>query len=304
MNNILQSVAVVDIGGTKIKSGIWKNGQLSERRERDTQAMLGGTHVIDKVIEILSEYRGFDAVGISTAGQVDVKSGSILYANENIPGYTGMQVKTILEQRFGVPVVVENDVNSAAIGETCFGAGVGHKEFLCLTYGTGVGGAIIMNGEVYHGSGYSAGEFGAVITHPEARDAFRDTFSGCYEKYASVTALVRLVQSRFPELKNGREIFEHVNDIGVRALIDQWIREVSYGLISLIHIFNPSLVVLGGGIMEQPYVIEKVKQYVYEEIMTSFRKVEIVAAKLGNDAGMLGAAGLAAKAYANIQKMQ
>ena len=132
-------IAVVDIGGTSIKSGIWEDDRITDIRETDTNAKLGGAHVMETVTGILKGYQNFQAVGISTAGQVDSGEGTILYANENIPGYTGTRIREIIEKEFSVPVAVENDVNSAAIGEGYYGAGKGHKDFLCLTYGTGVG---------------------------------------------------------------------------------------------------------------------------------------------------------------------
>ena len=294
-------IAVIDIGGTKIKSGIWENDKVNEIRETDTNANLGGPYVMQKVLEILEEYQDFQAVGISTAGQVDSDKGMILYANENIPNYTGTLIKETIEKKFHVPTAVQNDVNSAAIGEAYYGAGRGYKEFLCLTYGTGIGGAIVMNGEIYCGSGYSAGEFGGIVTHPEDRNPSEDMFSGCYEKYASTTALVGRVREKFPDLKNGRAIFGQLEVPEISEIVDLWMNEIVYGLISLVHIFNPSLIILGGGIMEQPYVIYGIQKKLREQIMPSFLNVEIVPAKLGNTAGMLGAAREAQKEYQKRQ---
>lgn len=290
-------IAVIDIGGTSIKSGLWENGEINQIQETDTNAMLGGAHVMQTVLEILKGYENFEAVGVSTAGQVNTKEGTILYANDNIPGYTGTKIKETIENLFHVPTAVLNDVNSAAAGEAFYGAGRKEKDFLCLTYGTGVGGAIVLDGEVYNGSGYSAGEFGGIVVHPEDRNPKEDMFSGCYERYASTTALVKLVNSQFPELKNGRDIFGRISDPAVKALVDQWILEIVYGLISLVHIFNPSMIVLGGGIMEQEYVVQCVREQLEKQIMSSFRSVKIVQAQLGNMAGMLGAARAAQKEY-------
>lgn len=290
-------IAAVDIGGTCIKSGLWENGVLTDIRERDTKASLGASHVMRLVLEILEEYRDFQAIGISTAGQVNTETGTITYANDNIPGYTGTNIREIIGNHFHVPAAVLNDVNSAALGEAYYGAGKGHDDFLCLTYGTGVGGAIVIGGQVYVGCSYSAGEFGGIVTHPEDRHPEQDAFSGCYERYASTGALVRLVQSRFPELRNGREIFARLEDPGVGALVTQWIREIAYGLISLTHIFNPSLIILGGGVMEQEYVIREVRRMLQEHLIPSFRRVDIQPAALGNIAGMLGAARTAYSEY-------
>lgn len=287
-------IAALDIGGTSIKSGIWDGQGTTKLKEQDTNAKLGGPYVMERALEILKSYGTFDAIGISTAGQVDWEQGSIRYANENIPGYTGMQIRQILEKEFSVPVAVENDVNAAAQGEGIFGAGKGADSFLCLTYGTGVGGAIVMNGQVYRGSCFSAGEFGAMVMHPEdVREG--DPFSGCYEKYASTTALVREAKKLDPSLENGRRIFEEIGRPEVKAVVDAWTDEIVHGLVTLIHIFNPSVVVLGGGVMAQPYVLSQVREKTMNRIMSSFRNVRLEQAALGNQAGLLGAAYLASR---------
>lgn len=284
---------VLDIGGTAIKSGLYIDGTLTDLKETPTEASQGGAHVTARAKEIIATYQQhtpFERIGISTAGQVDPVRGQIIYANENIPGYTGTKLKEILEQEFHVPVAVENDVNAAAIGESVFGAGKNRSNFVCLTYGTGVGGAIFSGGKLYSGSNYSAGEFGAIVTHPEARKIEEDMFSGCYEKYASATALVKSAQQFDATLINGRKIFERLEEPDVKELVDRWILEILYGLTTIIHMLNPECVILGGGIMEQPYVIEQLRERLYPNIMSSFRQVKLEKAALGNRAGMLGAA--------------
>ena len=285
-------IAALDIGGTSIKSGLWDGERLSGEREQDTNAREGGARLMDRAVEILREYAPFDAVGISTAGQVDTVRGSIYYANDNIPGYTGIEVRRILEEAFHVPVAVENDVNAAALGEAQFGAGKGFPDFLCLTYGTGVGGAIVLDGRIYTGSSWSAGSFGGIVTHPEAVDLAVE-YSGCYEKYASTTGLVKRALAVDPELTSGREVFAAFDRPEVHRVIDEWIDEIVTGLVTLIHIFNPSRIVLGGGIMVQPYILEQVRERLLPRLSPGFRKVNLARAGLGNQAGLLGAAHLA-----------
>lgn len=285
-------IVVLDIGGTSIKSALWEDGILSNIKECDTQAKQGGAFVVERAIQIIKTYEAFDRIGISTAGQVDSREGFIRYANENIPGYTGMKIKEILTETFGVPVAVENDVNAAAIGEAHFGAGREYDAFLCLTYGTGVGGAIVMEKEVYTGSAFSAGEFGGIVVHGNQRKA-GDAFSGCYEKYASTTALVAKAMNYDASLINGRRIFERIGEAAIQNIVDEWLEEVVYGLTSIIHIFNPACIVLGGGILVQPYIVEKLNEMVYISIMTSFKNVVLKQAELGNQAGLLGVAYLA-----------
>lgn len=287
------NIMTLDIGGTAIKSGIFCDGSLMDVQEIPTEAEKGGRHVVDLAVRIIRRYAAchdFEGIGISTAGQVDSVTGQIIYANDNIPGYTGMKIKGIIENEFGKPAAVLNDVNAAAMGEARFGAGRDEKDFICLTYGTGVGGAIFTGGELYPGSSFSAGEFGAVVVHPEDRDPIRDIFSGCYEQYASVTALVRSVKKHHEDITDGRAVFSRLDDPDVRACVDRWIKEIVYGLTSLIHIFNPSCVILGGGVMEQEYVLNEVRKLLGVNLMESFRSIQVRRTVLGNRAGMAGAA--------------
>lgn len=287
---------VFDIGGTSIKYGVCQDNALTDMRELPTNAKKGGAHILKTVISLIQAHTSFDAIGISTAGQVNAKDGFIIYANQNIPDYTGIQYKKTLEELFHVPVAVENDVNAAALGEAVYGAGQEHSQFLMLTYGTGVGGAVINNREVYHGSSYSASEFGAMITHSDARLSGSDFFDGCYERYASTTGLVQMIKPYRPELDTGRKIFQALSDDTVVAIIDKWVDEIMLGLATLTHIYNPSCIILGGGIMAQPLILQKIEEKKSRFIMPSFAHVQIIAAALGNSAGVLGANYLATQA--------
>lgn len=285
-------LVVMDIGGTSIKYARYEQGMLKGFSESSTDAKKGGAYVIQKAINIIHSLGDCDGIGISTAGQVDSQQGMIRYANENIPGYTGMKIRKILEEEFKVPVAVENDVNAAALGEGYFGSAQGKKEFICLAYGTGVGGAIVIDGKVFKGISGSAGEFGSMIIHGNAVEKGR-RLSGCYEDYASTGALVRRVSRKMPQFVNGRQIFENISMPAVKLEVDAWTQEIVHGLVTIIHIFNPGCVVLGGGVMAQPYVFHKVKEQVLERIMPSFLDVEIMAAGLGNQAGLWGAVHIA-----------
>jgi len=285
-------IAAVDIGGTSIKSGFWDGTELSGCRETATDASAGGAVLMQHVKEILGAYGTFDRIGVSTAGQVNTTDGSIYYANDNIPGYMGMPVRAILEAEFGVPAAVENDVNAAALGELNFGAGRGLSDFLCLTYGTGVGGAIVIGRKIYSGASYSAGSFGGILVHPEAMRAGAE-FSGCYEKYASTTALVRMMQAVDPALDNGRKIFGVLDRPEVKAVVDAWIDEIIYGLVTLVHVLNPSCILLGGGIMAQEYPETEIKRRLGLVLSPGFRNIQIRRTELGNHAGLMGAVSLA-----------
>ena len=150
----MRKIVTLDIGGTNIKVGIFEDEVLVQEAEIPTLAKQGAKDVIDRCIAFVKQYMPCDGIGISTCGQVNNDDGSIHYANENMPGYTGMQVKKIFENEFHVKVTVENDVYAAARGENQYGAGKGYKDFICLTYGTGIGGGIYLNGQPYYGAAY------------------------------------------------------------------------------------------------------------------------------------------------------
>ena len=288
-------ILAFDIGGTEIKYAFCdENFNLTEKRSIPTNAREGGKRIIERVIEIIKGCDGIDRVGISTAGQVDSVKGEIVFATETIPGYTGVKIKELVEKETGIPTAVENDVNSAALGEGVFGAGKGEGSFICLTYGTGIGGAIFLDGRLFTGSSFSAGEFGHIVTHQGGRKCTCGG-EGCYEAYASTTALVNDVRERLGLELNGREIFERFGDPGIKAVIDLWIDEIVTGLQSLVYVFNPALIVAGGGIMNEEYITQEINARLQSRLMRSFRKVKVVKAQMGNDANKLGAAYLASK---------
>lgn len=282
-------IVSIDIGGTSIKAGIFVDGTLESYEEIDTNALLGGEHIFQIVCQFVDKCLNFDYIGISTAGQVHSKEGYIVYANENIPNYTGLQFKKRLESTYKVEVFVENDVNAAALGEAYFGAGMEYNDFLCLTYGTGIGGAIVFDRKINHGASYSAGEFGALIVHGKEHQKAWNYFDGAYEKYASTSALMRKAEILNPKYKNGRILFEDIDTTEVKSLVDDWIEEIILGLVSLIHIFNPSCIILGGGIMGRKMIVDQINLLIYERIMPNYRTVKIKNTVLGNQAGLYGA---------------
>jgi len=289
------NILALDIGGTAIKVAMVEpNGKILNSNEYPSEGKRGGEHIMKKVCQIISSYDGYDRIGISTAGQVNPNTGTIVFANENIPNYTGMKVGKIISNKFKVPVTVENDVNSAALGEAYYGAGKYYKDFLCLTYGTGIGGSILINGEIYGGSQGVAGEFGHIITHPGGLDCGCGQ-KGCYEQYASTTALVRKCMEEDSSFNNGRIIFEefHKGNKKIKIIIDNWVDEIVLGLTSLVHVFNPGCLILGGGILNQEYIVKEINNKLHNQIMQSFTNVKVKKAGLGNNAGLLGATYLA-----------
>ncbi len=243
-------ISCIDIGGTYIKSGVLEDGVLTDVEETPTDGGGGARAMLSRVAQLVRQTPGVERVGVSTAGEVDARTG-VIRLSDNIPGYTGLNPRQILEGELGLPVAVENDVNAAAAGEFAFGAARDEQDFLMVSYGTGVGGAVYTGGRLYRGRAGSAGEFGGLVTHPEAVDPARQG-TGSYERYASTSALVARVTALYPALTTGRDIFAHLNDPTIKKEVDAWIREVACGIISLIHAFDPALVVLGGGYTWNP----------------------------------------------------
>lgn len=286
------TVLAIDIGGTAIKVGkISALGTLLSFEEYENDGTKGGPFLIKRLFEIADMQNGYNSIGISTSGQVDSESGTIIFANDNIPHYTGTPLKKMIEDRYKVPVAVENDVNAAALGERYFGAGRPYRDFICLTYGTGIGGAIIIHSNVHKGLNGAAGEFGHMIVHPGG-EACRCGRVGCYESYASTTALLKRAKEVEPHLSNGKMVFRKYEEGNppIQEIVHDWINEIAIGITSLIHIFNPPAVIIGGGIMEQRNLVDKIEGQVQSMIMPSFAEVRILQATLGNKAGLFGAA--------------
>ncbi|MGN1420229.1 MAG: ROK family protein [Eubacterium sp.] len=290
-------ILAFDIGGTNIKYALCNERFiLSDKHTIPTEAEKGGQALIKKIISIIEEYDGLDRVAVSTAGQVDSTTGIVVYSTDNIPYYTGMMVKKIIENKTGIPTFVENDVNAFALGEAKFGAGKDFSDFLCLTYGTGIGGALYLNNKLYKGLGSSAGEFGHMITHAGGKQCTCGG-EGCYECYASTKALVEAVNKANSTNLNAFQIFEKDNfsKPEIRSVIDKWIDEMIIGLINIIYVFNPPLIILGGGIMNEDYVIDLIDRKIYNLLTENFKDVNIVRSKLGSDSALLGVAYEASK---------
>lgn len=266
------------------------DGTLHQENEIPSLGRLGGDKLVENAFSLAHQYSGYDRIGISTTGQVSLVDGSIRYANENVPGYTGKPVKELFRNEFRVPVSVLNDVHAAALGEAIYGAGKSFEDFLCLTYGTGVGGAIIIKRQVYFGCFGVAGEFGHMISHVGGLGCGCGQ-KGCYEQYASTSALVRAAIESDQDCVNGKMVFKKLHDgsADIKRIVDAWIEEVLLGLQILIPVFNPACIVLGGGIMNEDYILDVIKNNLYERLNPGHKAVHIFRAALKNNAGLLGA---------------
>lgn len=273
--------AVFDIGGTFVKHGIYEDGILEDVSSFPTCGQDGADALLKHIRNVCGSITNMDAIGICTRGQVNCDTGEIIYDLPHlIPGYTGKNLKTEFGT-FGVPVTVENDANCMAIAESSALSADVSADVLCLTYGTCIGGAVVRGGAVYHGANWSAGEFGMMYMNGEY-----------YENTASVTRLVEQAKAMDASLCDGRTITAQLDRSDVYAIVDGWAKQVAEGLASLIHIFNPACMIIGGGIMEDENVFNMVTSKVSELTAPGF-DVNIRSARFGNSAGLIGAGILA-----------
>ena len=232
-------------------------------------------------------------IGVSATGQIDSRKGIVAGTCGSLPNYIGAPIKAELEAAFGLPTTVANDANCMTLGEVWVGGAKGCTDVIGVTLGTGVGGGILTGGRLLEGARGLGGELGHFRTH--ALDGVFCTCgaSGCWERYAATTALVRGAQPRNPKWKDGRAIFEsaHAGDPTILALLDDWTDEIAQGLAGMVHIFNPQLILIGGGVSaQQELLIDPIARKVRASVMPAFAEgLEIRAAQLHNDAGMVGA---------------
>ena len=279
----------IDIGGTSIKYGVIdEKKQFLESSEIPTEAAKGGAAVLEKAVRIAEQMlKAYDAAGIcvSTAGMVDPKEGRIVYAAPLIPGYTGTEIRKTMEERFALPCAVENDVNCAGLAEALEGSGKGSSFCVCLTVGTGIGGAVVMDGKLIRGFSGSACEVGYMHL---PGGAFQDIgASSILVKKAAEYKKIR------PSQINGKYVFEKAKQgdgCCIRA-IDEMTDALGMGIANICYVLNPEVVVLGGGIMAQkkylkPRLENSLKKYLLPTVAEHTR---LEFAVNGNNAGMLGA---------------
>lgn len=286
-------ILAMDIGGTAVKMGLLQeDGIILARKAASVCFDQYKTPILTTVLKTASDFleeqnAEIEGIGVSATGQIDVRTGVVAGTNGMIPNYEGSDLAGTLSARFRVPVHVLNDANAAALGECFLGAGRGASDVLMITLGTGVGGGIILGGRVYVGANGFAGEMGHFTLY---QDGLPCTCGkrGCFEQYASARALVKKAG-----VENGKIVFERIQsgDVRMRTVFIEWLEDVSAGITGLVHIFNPSLVLIGGGISEQEeWLIAPLRKKVLSGVMPRFAEhLRIEKASLGNDAGMLGA---------------
>jgi glucokinase len=306
----------IDVGGTKVLGGVVDEaGKVLTTARKDTPRQGGSalTQTIADVAKELLEQHSVASVGVSAAGFVSSDRKTML-ATPNIADWNGVDLDNQLTKLIGLPVVIENDANAAAWGEAKFGAGKNQDHMMMLTVGTGIGGGIVVNGALYRGAFGIAAEFGHMRVVPEGHICGCGA-RGCFEQYASGNALLRHAREAInasPEIARnllsrgdgtvagltGQAITDAARDGDPVALAafnttGQWL---GAGIASLAVLLDPACVVIGGGVIDAGEILLKPTRESLERNMPFAGKhpyPQIIAAQLGNEAGLVGVADLA-----------
>jgi len=306
----------IDVGGTKVLGGVVDEaGKVLTTARKDTPRQGGSalTQTIADVAKELLEQHSVASVGVSAAGFVSSDRKTML-ATPNIADWNGVDLDNQLTKLIGLPVVIENDANAAAWGEAKFGAGKNQDHMMMLTVGTGIGGGIVVNGALYRGAFGIAAEFGHMRVVPEGHICGCGA-RGCFEQYASGNALLRHAREAInasPEIARnllsrgdgtvagltGQAITDAARDGDPVALAafnttGQWL---GAGIASLAVLLDPACVVIGGGVIDAGEILLKPTRESLERNMPFAVKhpyPQIIAAQLGNEAGLVGVADLA-----------
>lgn len=308
-------VLAADLGGTNLRAAtVDGEGQIHERIKQPTPKAEKADEIVRVIVaaardcERRAAARGarIRAVSVVVPGTVRAKEGVVMQA-PNVPCLDGFRLGAALESELQWPAVLENDANAAAVGEMWKGAGRGRKTIICVTLGTGVGGGIIIDGKLWRGIDGSAGEIGHIGVEPFGGVACTCGSRGCLEVYASATAIVRMTREARPRYPNSPLhtseglTAKNVYESGLKG--DELALEVfrrmgiylGVGLASLINIFNPEMIVVGGGVADgwDLFIHHVREQVAARAFPVPAHRAEIVQAERGDDAGLLGAAQIA-----------
>lgn len=301
----------IDIGGTQVKLGlVTEEGIVNSAVAFDVAFNGYDTPIIETVKEKLIWFMrehglsedNISGIGVSATGQINSSTGTVIGAAGHIKNWIGCEIRKEIKKIYDGPVSVMNDANCAALAEQWVGGAKDVKEAVVITVGTGVGGGVIVRSEILEGARGCAGELGHI---PIRNNGRRCTCGnrGCYEQYASTTALVKMVTKAVKEGKipeklfkdgtvNGRTIFAAAGtDACLDAVLERWIGYVADGLVGIIHMFNPEVVLIGGGVsVQKEHFIQPLKERVFGLVMPEYAKqLRLEATALGNESGMVGA---------------
>jgi glucokinase len=309
----------VDLGGTTTKIAfLSKYGELLHKWEIPTDKSENGKNIIvdiakaiDRKLEELDQSKDkLLGIGMGAPGPVDMSKG-IIYEAVNLGWDKNTPLKDLLEVETGLPAVIDNDANCAALGEMWKGAGDGAKDLVCVTLGTGVGGGVITNGDIVHGVRGAGGEIGHITVVPQGGFLCNCGKTGCLETVASATGVVRLANEKLDstpthsilrdlrnetEVISAKDVFDAArsNDELATSVVDQLAFYLGLALANLGNVLNPEKIVLGGGVSRAGDILLKpavnyFEQFSFPTVRTS---TALSIATLGNDAGVIGAAWL------------
>lgn len=306
----------VDLGGTNIAVGVVSEDlKIIGRGKVKTKCPRPAAEIFDDIavaVDMAVKDAGISmdevsSIGVGTPGSVNKENGYIEFAN-NLD-FNQVPAKKMLEERLGKTVYLDNDANCAALGEAIAGVGKGVGNFVAVTLGTGVGSGIIVNGKIVGGVNYAGGEMGHTVIMVNGKQCNCGR-KGCWEQYASATALIaqtkeamlKNIESKMWQITNGsidnvsgRTAFDamRLGDAAAKEVCDNYIYYVSVGIINIINTFQPEFVCIGGGIShEGDTILNPIKKHIDNERYSihASKQTKIVAAELGNDAGIFGAA--------------
>ncbi len=307
----------IDLGGTNIAAGIVnEKGELLVKSSIPTGAHRGPDAVVEDMAGLckkLIDDKGLtiddiEYVGIATPGTADHDRGIVVYSN-NIKFLNYPIADKLMSFLPVKKVLIENDANAAAKGEAECGAAKGHKDSVMITLGTGVGGGIIIDNKVYAGFNYAGAELGHIVIEAGGRECTCGR-KGCWEAYSSATGLINMTKEKLAQTKDtvmwemigndiekvsGRTAFDAMRkgDKAGKEVVDKYIFYLAAGITNIINIFQPEVLVIGGGVCnEKNYLTDPINEIVAVEQYSrhSEKKTEIKIAELGNDAGIIGAA--------------
>ncbi|MEK6743902.1 MAG: ROK family protein [Nitrospirota bacterium] len=296
----------VDLGGTNLRTAlVSQNGEVADKVKEPTRASDGHAKVIQKLIENIKAQldsalrNGFKvaAVGVGAPGVIHAQTGMVV-KSPNFPDWNNLPLKKELESALALPVSIENDANAAALGEQWRGAGRGITSMILLTLGTGVGGGIVLDGRIWPGADGMAGEIGHMTIIPDGRRCGCGN-TGCLEMYTSSRGIVMTYQERSsrPQSITSEEIYQAARDGDAVAgdVMKDMGRFLGIGIANLINIFNPEMIVIGGGVKDAwPLFIDATREEIKKRAFEyTAARTRIVSSLLGDDAGMIGAAALA-----------
>ncbi|MEO8661299.1 MAG: ROK family protein [Bryobacteraceae bacterium] len=301
----------VDLGGTNLRAAaIDRDGVILEQSSGATNLAEGRDAVIEDIVAAINVLRDrcgthrLAGVGIGVPGFILIDKGIIVGSN-NLPSFEGFPFRDVVEQKLGTPVILENDANAAALGEKWMGAGRDVNDLVLLTLGTGIGGGIISNGRIIHGFSGMAGELGHMTVLPNGNPCGCGNF-GCLEKHASATAIEAMSDMLSLGVHlTSKEVFELAQGGNVKAqmIFEQMGKALGIAIGNLVNIFNYPLYLLSGGPLPAWDFFAPVMMSEIERRSFTYRnsKTRIEKARLGNQAGLFGAAYLPFQAAGRLQ---